>query len=44
MKPEQWVIDDMRSLRKKSDKTPDESEYMELLVWYVSVLNGKESK
>lgn len=44
MKPDQWVIEDMRNLRKKVDKTDVDVQYLDLLVWYVSVLNGKEKK
>lgn len=35
MKPEQWIIEDIGRLRKKSDKTDDEKQYLNLLVWYV---------
>ncbi|WNA16035.1 hypothetical protein XaC1_392 [Xanthomonas phage XaC1] len=43
MKPEQWVIDDIGAMRKKKDnRTPTEESYLELLLWYVKVLQGKE--
>lgn len=35
MKPEQWIIEDIGRLRKKVDKTSDEQQYLNLLVWYV---------
>lgn len=35
MKPEQWIIEDIGRLRKKVDKTEDEQQYLNLLVWYV---------
>jgi len=35
VKPEQWIIEDIGRLRKKVDKTSDEQQYLNLLVWYV---------
>ncbi|SOK58745.1 hypothetical protein [Yersinia phage fHe-Yen9-04] len=42
MKPEQWVIDDMRRMRSIKERTEIEQSYLELLQWYCSVLNGKD--
>ena len=41
MKPEQWIIDDMRWMRSIKERTTTEQAYLELLQWYCSVLNGK---
>lgn len=43
MKPEQWIIDDMRRLRSK-ERNYQEQQYLDLLVWYVKVLQEKEPK
>ncbi|WEM33548.1 hypothetical protein EJP02_487 [Escherichia phage EJP2] len=42
MKPEQWIIDDMRSMRAIKERTYVQEQYLELLMWYVKVLNSKE--
>jgi hypothetical protein len=42
MKPEQWVIEDIRSMRSTKERTPIQESYLELLLWYVKVLNEKE--
>lgn len=42
MKPEQWIIDDMRKMRSIKDRTDIEESYLNLLTWYVKVLNSKE--
>jgi hypothetical protein len=41
MKPEQWIIDDMRWMRSIKQRTATEQAYLDLLQWYCSVLNGK---
>jgi len=41
MKPEQWIIDDMRWMRSIKQRTSTEQAYLDLLQWYCSVLNGK---
>lgn len=42
MKPEQWIIDDIRSMRQKKERTEVEESYLSLLLWYVKVLQDKE--
>lgn len=42
MKPEQWIIDDMRRMRSIKERTDIENSYLDLLTWYVKVLNSKE--
>ena len=42
MKPEQWIIDDMRAMRAIKERSPVQQSYLELLQWYCSVLNGKD--
>ncbi len=42
MKPEQWVIDDMRSVRKIQNRSPAQEMYLSLLSWYVKLIQGKE--
>lgn len=42
MKPEQWIIDDMRAMRSIKDRSSTEESYLNLLTWYVKVLNSKE--
>lgn len=42
MKPEQWIIDDMRAMRSIKDRSDIEEAYLNLLTWYVKVLNSKE--
>lgn len=41
MKPEQWIIDDMRAMRSVKERTYEQQAYLDLLQWYCSVLNGK---
>lgn len=41
MKPEQWIIEDMRRMRSIKERSNIEEQYLELLVWYVKVLNSK---
>lgn len=41
MKPEQWIIEDMRRMRSIKERSYIEEQYLELLVWYVKVLNSK---
>ena len=41
MKPEQWIIDDMRAMRSIKERTYEQQAYLDLLQWYCSVLNGK---
>ena len=41
MKPEQWIIEDMQYLRKKS-RNSIENSYLDLLQWYVKLMNSKE--
>lgn len=42
MKPEGWVISDIRAMRKIAARSPVEEAYLCALLWYVSVLGGKE--
>lgn len=42
MKPEKWIIDDMRAMRSIKDRNSTEESYLNLLTWYVKVLNSKE--
>lgn len=42
MKPEQWIIDDIRLLRAKNELTQDEKEYLELLLDYTKIIQGKK--
>ncbi|WNV47613.1 hypothetical protein ENKO_513 [Klebsiella phage fENko-Kae01] len=42
MKPDSWVIEDIRRMRQTKTRTQIEESYLELLLWYVKVLNSKE--
>jgi|AGFS01.1.fsa_nt_gi hypothetical protein len=42
MKPETWIIEDIRRMRQTKERTLIEESYLELLLWYVKVLNEKE--
>lgn len=42
MKPEAWIIEDIRRMRSTKERTAIEDSYLELLLWYVKVLNEKE--
>lgn len=42
MKPEQWVIEDIRSMRSIKERNDTQESYLNLLLWYVKVLNEKE--
>lgn len=42
MKPEQWIIEDMRRLRKTENRTDIEQSYLDLLQWYVKVIQEKD--
>lgn len=42
MKPEQWVIEDMRRLRKIENRSSIEQSYLDLLQWYVKVIQEKD--
>lgn len=42
MKPESWIIEDIRSMRTIKERTAVEESYLSLLLWYVKVLNEKE--
>lgn len=42
MKPEQWIIDDMRAMRSIKEPNYIQKSYLELLQWYVRVLNEKD--
>lgn len=42
MKPESWIIEDIRRMRQTKDRTHNEESYLSLLLWYVKVLNEKE--
>lgn len=35
MKPADWIIQDIGSLRKKRNRTEHEESYLKLLLWYV---------
>lgn len=41
MKPETWVIEDIRKMRQTKERTAIEDSYLELLLWYVKVQNEK---
>lgn len=41
MKPEQWVIDDIRLMRQKQSRAKDEDGYLNLLLWYTKLLKEK---
>lgn len=42
MKPELWIIEDIRAMRGTKERTYIQESYLELLLWYVKVLNEKE--
>lgn len=42
MKPESWIIEDIRRMRQTKIRTEVEESYLELLLWYIKVLNSKE--
>lgn len=42
MKPENWIIEDIRRMRQRKERTAIEESYLNLLLWYVKVLNEKE--
>jgi hypothetical protein len=42
MKPPQWVIDDMRAMRKIANRSPAQDMYLSLLGWYVKLIQGKD--
>lgn len=47
MKPADWIIQDIRTLRKKTNRTEQEDSYLKLLLWYVQdaiKLTHKEGK
>lgn len=39
MKPDLWVIEDIRALRSKELKTPQDEEYLKLLLSYVKMIS-----
>ena len=41
MKPEDWVIEDIRTLRQKKDLDSTEQSYLNLLQWYTKLLKEK---
>jgi hypothetical protein len=41
MKPEQWILDDMKSLRAIENRSPAQEAYLSLLKFYVKMLQGK---
>lgn len=41
MKPEQWIIDDIRTIRQKQIRTKDEDSYLDLLMWYTRTFKEK---
>lgn len=41
MKPEQWIIDDIHTMRQKQNRTKDEDSYLDLLMWYTKLLKEK---
>lgn len=41
MKPEDWVIEDIRFLRQKKDLDKTEESYLNLLQWYTKLLKSK---
>lgn len=38
MKPEQWVIDDIRVLRASKNRSPEQEAYLSLLIAYTRML------
>lgn len=42
MKPEQWVIDDIKAMRAIKGRSPVQEAYLVLLVQYARMLQGKE--
>lgn len=42
MKPELWIIEDIRTMRSTKERSPIQEQYLNLLLWYVKVLNEKE--
>lgn len=42
MKPEDWVISDIRVMRSIAARSSVEEAYLSALLWYVSVLRSKE--
>lgn len=44
MKPDKWIIEDIGNMRKKvksGEASYEETSYLDLLQWYVKVINGK---
>lgn len=41
MKPEDWVIEDIRTLRQKKELDSTEKSYLNLLQWYTKLLKSK---
>jgi hypothetical protein len=41
MKPEQWVIDDIKAMRAIKSRSPAQEVYLALLVQYTRMLQGK---
>lgn len=41
MKPEGWVIEDIRALRQKKELDSIEQSYLNLLQWYTKLLKEK---
>lgn len=41
MKPENWIIEDIRSLRQKKELDKVEQSYLNLLQWYTKLIKEK---
>lgn len=41
MKPEDWVIEDIRTLRQKKELDNTEKSYLNLLQWYTKLIKEK---
>jgi hypothetical protein len=41
MKPEQWVIEDIKAMRAITNRSPAQEAYLALLVQYTRMLQGK---
>lgn len=41
MKPENWIIEDIRSLRQKKELDKAEQSYLNLLHWYTKLIKEK---
>lgn len=42
MKPDQWVIDDIKAMRAITNRSPSQEAYLSLLTWYTRMIQGKD--